>query len=209
MRTKSTNTVQYGPTVTQEMREKLSGHRSVTLWFTGLPSAGKSTLAHALEERLYLIGCRTIVLDGDNVRHRLCSDLGFSRSDRSENIRRVGEVAKLFMESGAIVIAALISPFRHDRETVRQLIGPTDFIEVYCKCSLETCERRDVKNHYHLARLGEIPEFTGITSPYEIPETPDLTIDTENEPIDECVSQLLTHLMALRIAPTLQAARPA
>ena len=206
MHTNSPNTVLYGPRITREMHERLSGHKSMTFWFTGLPGAGKSTLAYALEERLYSIGCRTIVLDGDNLRHRLCSDLGFSKSDRSENIRRVGEVAKLFMESGAIVLAALISPFRNDREMVRQLVGRTDFVEVYCKCSLEACERRDVKNHYQLARLGKIPEFTGISSPYEVPETPDLAIDTENESIDACVRQLMMHLLSRGVVTTAQEA---
>ena len=147
-------------TVTRERRSKLNGHKSIVLWFTGLSGSGKSTLAHAIEEQLYQIGCRTFVLDGDNVRHGLCSDIGFSSADRKENIRRIGETSKLMLESGTIVLTAFISPFQEDRETVRNLMPNGDFIEIYCKASLETCEARDVKGFYKRARAGGINQLS-------------------------------------------------
>lgn len=178
-------------TVTRERREKLNSHRSVVLWLTGLSGSGKSTLAHAVEERLHGMGCRTYVFDGDNVRHGLCSDLGFSKEDRTENIRRIGEMTKLFVDAGVIALTAFISPFRADRHRVRDLLQQEDFIEIYCQCSLEICEQRDVKGHYKKARAGMIKEFTGISSPYEEPEQPELSVDTGTRPIEECVDAVI------------------
>jgi adenylylsulfate kinase len=177
MTTNSTNVVWHHATVTRERREAQNGHKSCVLWFTGLSGAGKSTLAHAVEEQLHQRGCRTFVLDGDNVRHGLSSNLGFSEDDRRENIRRIGEAAKLMMEAGVIAMTAFISPFRSDREAVRKLMPHGDFLEIYCKASLATCESRDVKGLYKKARAGEIKNYTGIDSPYEAPEKPELVID--------------------------------
>ncbi len=193
--TQSSNTVWHHATVTRSRREALNGHKSAILWFTGLSGAGKSTLAHAVEEELFQKGCRTFVFDGDNVRHGLCGDLGFSAHDREENIRRVGEMAKLFIEAGVIALTAFISPFRADREKVRGLVPHGDFIEIYCRCPLEVCESRDVKGLYHRARAGEIKEFTGISSPYEAPENPELVVDTGTEPLATCVAQVVNHLL--------------
>lgn len=197
----SSNVVWHHATVTRSRRETLNGHRGVILWFTGLSGAGKSTIAHALEERLHMMGCRTFVFDGDNVRHGLCGDLGFSVVDRTENIRRVGEMVKLFLDAGVIALTAFISPLRSDRRRVRQLVGEGDFIEVYCRCSLDVCEARDVKGLYKKARAGEIKEFTGISSPYEEPETPELVLDTDKHTLDECVDQLVEYLRKTRVLP--------
>lgn len=191
---KSSNTVWHHATVTRQRRAELNKHHSVLLWFTGLSGAGKSTLAHALEERLYQMGYHTFVLDGDNVRHGLCGDLGFSSEDRVENIRRISEVAKLFVEAGVIVLTAFISPFRADRDKARKLVGE-DFVEIYCNCPLGVCEERDVKGLYRRARMGEIKEFTGISSPYESPEKPEVAVDTGSKSIDECVDQILEYLI--------------
>lgn len=191
---KSSNTVWHHATVTRDRRAELSKHKSVVLWFTGLSGAGKSTIAHAVEEQLHQKGYHTFVLDGDNVRHGLCGDLGFSDADRMENIRRVGEVAKLFVEAGVIVLTAFISPFRADRDKARQLIQG-DFVEIYCDCSLEVCEERDVKGLYRKARAGEIKHFTGISSPYEIPENPELSINTGGKTIEECAAEVLAYLV--------------
>ena len=191
---KSSNTVWHHATITRAHREKLNGHKSVALWFTGLSGSGKSTLAHAVEERLYSMGCRTFVFDGDNVRHGLCSDLGFSPEDRRENIRRIGEMVKLFTEAGVIAMTAFISPFKKDREWVRSLVGKGNFIEIYCDCSIEVCEKRDVKGLYAKARKGEIPEFTGISSPYEAPENPELHLKTDKMTLDECVEAVIRYL---------------
>jgi len=190
-RTTSSNVVWHHATVTRARREAQNGHRGVILWFTGLSGAGKSTLAHAVEEELHRRGCRTFVLDGDNVRHGLCGDLGFSNEDRIENIRRVGEVAKLFMEAGVIVLTAFISPFRSDREHVRGMVEHGDFIEIYCDSSLKICESRDVKGMYKKARAGQIAEFTGISSPYEAPDNPELTVNTGGEELGQCVQKVL------------------
>ncbi|HET8730916.1 MAG TPA: adenylyl-sulfate kinase [Moraxellaceae bacterium] len=179
------------PTVTRAMRERRNGHRAVTLWFTGLSGAGKSTLSHALEQRLFELGCNTFVFDGDNVRHGLCRDLGFSEADRTENIRRIGEVARLANAAGTIALTAFISPFRKDRDLVRASLPEGDFIEVYVKCPLEECERRDVKGLYKKARAGQIAEFTGISSPYEPPENPEVVIDTSRQSLDVSVGQLV------------------
>lgn len=189
----SDNVVWHHATVTRARREDQNGHRGAILWFTGLSGAGKSTLAHEVEEQLHQMGCHTFVLDGDNVRHGLCGDLGFSSEDRVENIRRIGEVAKLFMEAGVIVLTAFISPFRADRDKVRAMVQPGEFVEIYCQCSIELCEERDVKGLYKKARAGEIKHFTGISSPYEAPDKPELAVDTSRT-LDECVQQVLGEL---------------
>lgn len=186
-------------TVTRERRERLNGHRSAILWFTGLSGAGKSTLAHAVEERLHEIGCRTFVFDGDNVRHGLCADLSFSAEDRHENIRRIGEMAKLFMEAGVIALTAFISPFRADRQKVRAMVRAGEFFEIYVKCSLATCENRDVKGLYKKARAGMIPDFTGISSPYEEPLDPEIVVDTERFSLEECVEQVVAILTRMGV----------
>jgi adenylylsulfate kinase len=196
MTTNSTNVVWHHATVTRERREAQNGHKSCVLWFTGLSGAGKSTLAHAVEEQLHQLGCRTFVLDGDNVRHGLSSNLGFSEDDRRENIRRIGEAAKLMMEAGVIAMTAFISPFRADREAVRNLMPHGDFFEIFCKASLETCESRDVKGLYKKARAGEIKNYTGIDSPYEAPEKPELVVDTDALSIEQCVNEVLKLLQA-------------
>lgn len=191
------NIVWHHATISRECREKLNGHKSVVLWFTGLSGAGKSTLAHAVEKELHQRSCRTFVLDGDNIRHGLSSNLGFSDDDRHENIRRVGEAAKLMMEAGVIVLAAFISPFRADREAVRKLLPHGDFFEIYCRASLETCEARDTKGLYKRARAGEIKNYTGIDSLYEAPEKPDLVIDTEKLNLEDSVKNVL-RLLSMR-----------
>jgi len=191
---KTPNTVYHNATVTRERRNQLNGHKSVVIWFTGLSGSGKSTLAHSVEEKLYNLGCRTYVLDGDNVRHGLSSNLSFSDDDRKENIRRIGEAAKLMMESGVIAMTAFISPFKKDRNLVRQLLPQGDFIEIYCNTSLEVCESRDVKGLYKRARAGEIKNYTGIDSPYEEPDDPELVIDTESESLEESVTKVINFL---------------
>lgn len=187
----------HNATVTRDRREAKSRHRSILIWFTGLSGAGKSTIAHAVEEILHERGCRTYAFDGDNVRHGLCRDLGFSAEDRSENIRRIGEMARLFLEAGVISLAAFISPYRKDRAFVQQLVGAQDYIEIYCRCSLEKCEERDVKGLYKRARAGEIKEFTGISAPYEEPEKADLVLTTDTLSVAECAEQVIA-LLATR-----------
>ena len=191
---KSSNITYHQATVTQQRRNKLNKHKSVVLWFTGLSGSGKSTLAHALEEKLFQMDFRTFVLDGDNVRHGLNSNLDFSDADRAENIRRISEVSKLMIEAGLIVMTAFISPFMEDRNEARVLIKNDNFIEIYCKASLETCEKRDVKGLYKRARAGEIKNYTGIDSPYEAPVNPELIIDTDQETLDYSVSKILSYL---------------
>ncbi len=176
---KSTNTVWHKATVTRERREKLNEHKSVILWFTGLSGSGKSTVAHCVEEKLHQLGCKTFVFDGDNVRQGLCGDLGFSDSDRKENLRRIGEMVKLFLEAGTISLTAFISPFKEDRDKIRSMVPAGDYIEIYCRCPISKCEERDVKGLYKKARAGEIPHFTGISSPYEKPENAEIVIDTD------------------------------
>ena len=192
---KSSNTVWHNATVTRERRQKLNNHNSTILWFTGLSGAGKSSLAHAVEEKLHQLNCRTYVLDGDNIRHGLCGDLSFSDSDRQENIRRVGQVAKLFIESGVIVLTAFISPFNNDRSTVRNMVQHGDFIEIYCNTPLDICEKRDTKGLYKKARKGEIKDFTGISSPYEAPAKPDLMLLTGTTPLEQCVNKIIELLV--------------
>lgn len=189
------NVVWHHATVTRQRRELQNAHRGAIIWFTGLSGSGKSTLAHAVEETLHQKGCRTFVLDGDNVRHGLCGDLGFSEAGRVENIRRVGEMAKLFMEAGIIVLTAFISPYLVDRERVRNMVKDGDFIEVYCDAAIEVCESRDVKGMYKKARAGLIGEFTGISSPYEVPESPELDVDTGSMELDFCVNQVVVEMI--------------
>ena len=193
------NTQWHEPTIKRHHREKLNAHKGKILWFTGLSGAGKSTLAHALEEQLHNYGARTYVLDGDNVRKRLCKDLGFSETDRVENIRRIGEVSRLMMDAGLIVMTAFISPFRRDRRIVRKLVKKGDFVEIFCDTSLSICESRDVKGLYEKARAGEIPEFTGISSPYETPENPELIVESGNSTVKECVDEIINFLKGKKI----------
>tara|TARA_B100000470_G_C19680970_1_gene342015 strand:- start:31 stop:621 length:591 start_codon:yes stop_codon:yes gene_type:complete len=188
------NTVWHHATVNRELRNQQNRHKSIILWFTGLSGSGKSTIAHAVEEQLFKQGFRTFVLDGDNVRHGLSSNLGFSEEDRKENIRRVGETAKLMLEAGIITLTAFISPYRQDRERVKIMMPPGDFIEIYCEATLETCERRDVKGYYKKARAGIINNYTGIDSPYEIPDNPELTLNTDNQTLEESVQAVLALL---------------
>lgn len=191
---RSDNTVWHHATVTRARREVLNDHRSAVVWFTGLSGSGKSTLAHFVEEKLHRSGHRTFVFDGDNVRHGLCGDLGFSAADRAENLRRVGEMARLFLDAGVISLAAFISPFRKDRAHVRDIVGADDYIEIYTRCPLEICEERDVKGIYKKARAGEIPEFTGVSSPYEEPLNPDLVVDTGATSLEDGAQQVLALL---------------
>lgn len=200
----STNVVWHHATVTRARREAQNGHRGEIIWFTGLSGSGKSTLAHAVEESLYQRGCRTFVLDGDNVRHGLCGDLSFSAQDRQENIRRIGEVAKLFMEAGVIVLTAFISPYRADRKRVRGMVEHGDFIEIYCDAPIEVCESRDVKGMYKKARTGLIPEFTGISSPYEVPENHEFTVNTGTASLNACVQQVIDEMIRRGFVPPLK-----
>lgn len=188
------NIHQHQSLVQQTDRQQQAGHKSVILWFTGLSGAGKSTLAHAVEKALFEKGCRTYVFDGDNVRHGLCADLGFSANDRQENIRRIGEMSKLFLEAGVIALTAFISPYQSDRDRVRSLVKNGEFIEIYCKASLSVCEQRDVKGLYAKARRGEIKDFTGISSPYEAPLSPEFILDTGAESLEDCVNKVVNYL---------------
>lgn len=198
---KSANVVWHKPTVTRELREKRHGHKSFVLWFTGLSGSGKSTLAHAVEQSLHDAGVSTFVFDGDNVRHGLCSDLTFSEEDRKENIRRIGEMTKLFVEGGVVAMTAFISPFREERERVRGLFPHGDFIEVYCNCALDVCEQRDVKGLYAKARAGIIPNYTGISSPYEAPERAEIVISTDKQTLESSVADVLGYLRERGLLP--------
>jgi len=187
----NSNIIWHDSTVTREHRNQQNKHKSIVLWFTGLSGSGKSTLAHAVEEKLYQIGCRTIVLDGDNVRHGLCDDLTFTDSDRTENMRRIGELSKLFIEAGVITLTAFISPFKQDREKVRNLVSHDDFLEVFVDCSIEVCQERDVKGMYKRAMAGEILNFTGISSPYEAHNNAELVIKTDDKTLEESVNEVM------------------
>lgn len=193
---KSTNITWHQADIVREDRERMNGHKAVVIWFTGLSGSGKSTLAHAVESALHAQGCRTYVLDGDNVRHGLNKNLGFSPEDREENIRRIGEVAKLFTDAGVIAMTAFISPYRKDRDLARALLEEGRFVEVYVKCALEVCEGRDVKGLYAKARAGKIPEFTGISAPYEEPLHPEVVVDTAAESVEESAAKVLDYLRA-------------
>jgi adenylylsulfate kinase len=191
---KATNIVWHQGAVTREDREKVNGHKGATVWLTGLSGSGKSTIAVDLEKRLWERGVRAYILDGDNIRHGLNKNLGFSPEDRTENIRRIGEVAKLFTEAGIVALTAFISPYRADRDQVRGLMKAGDFVEVHVDCPVEVCEQRDVKGLYKKARAGEIKEFTGISAPYEAPEKAELTIDTSGQSVEESARQILAYL---------------
>ena len=191
---KSTNITWHQADITREDRERQNGHRAVTLWFTGLSGSGKSTLAHAVENALFEQGCRTYVLDGDNIRHGLNRNLGFSPEDREENIRRIGEVAKLFNDAGVIALTAFISPYRADRDKARAIAAEGSFMEIYVACDLAVCEERDPKGLYKKARAGEIKEFTGISAPYEEPAAAELVVDTGKETLEESTAKVLAML---------------
>lgn len=197
----ATNIVWHHSSVNRAARAHQRGHRSAILWFTGLSGAGKSTLANAVNSALFEQGLACYVLDGDNVRHGLCADLGFSDADREENIRRIGEVAKLFLDAGVVVLTAFVSPFQADRARARALVEGGDFIEVHCAADLGVCEERDTKGLYAKARAGEIKEFTGISSPYEEPEAPELRIDTGSQSLDDSVAQVLAYLTQQGVIP--------
>ncbi len=191
---RSTNITWHHGQVARKDRERLLGQRGATVWLTGLSGSGKSTIAVAAEAALVARGRLAYVLDGDNVRHGLNKNLGFSPEDRTENIRRIGEVAKLFTDAGVLVFTSFISPYRADRDRVRALFTPGDFVEVYVAASLETCESRDVKGLYQKARRGEIPEFTGISAPYEAPGSPELVLDTNQKTVEGSVGELVAYL---------------
>jgi len=191
---KSKNIVWHHATITKEDREKLFSQKGVVIWFTGLSGSGKSTLANEVEAALFERGCHTYILDGDNIRHGLNKDIGFSPKDREENIRRIGEVAHLFAQAGVIVMTAFISPYLADREMARKLNKEGEFIEIYCRCALEECERRDTKGLYKKARAGEVKEFTGISAPYEEPAQPELILDTDKESLKESAGNVLAYL---------------
>ena len=191
---KSTNITWHEGQVTRQDREKQLGQRGCTIWLTGLSGSGKSTIAVAAEKALADRGRLTYILDGDNIRHGLNANLGFSPEDRTENIRRIGQVSRLFTDAGVIVFTSFISPYRADRDAVREIMGEGDFIEAYVQASVETCEGRDVKGLYKKARAGEIPEFTGISAPYEEPNAPEVVLDTNQQSVDESVATLIAHL---------------
>ena len=192
--TNSGNIKWHNLTIDRNELEKMRGHKGMVLWFTGLSGSGKSTLANALNEVLHRDGLSAYILDGDNIRHGLCKDLGFSDKDREENIRRIGEVANLFMNAGIITITAFVSPFIRDRNKVREIIGSKDFIEVYCAADIDVCEKRDTKGLYKKARLGDIKNFTGISSPYEAPENPEIIVDTGALDLKGSVEKIINYL---------------
>ncbi len=192
--TKATNIVWHEGHVSRQERESLLGQRGVIVWLTGLPSSGKSTIAFTAEHALVAKGNLAYVLDGDNIRHGLNKNLGFSADDRTENIRRIGEVAKLFCDAGFVTLTAFISPYKADRDNVRELLEPGEFIEIFVDASLATCEARDPKGLYKKARAGEIKGFTGIDDPYEAPENPEITLDADNKGIDELADEVIAYL---------------
>ncbi|WP_276574108.1 adenylyl-sulfate kinase [Vibrio sp. CyArs1] len=196
---KSSDVVWHKASVSSNERTKLNGHKAVVLWYTGLSGSGKSTVANAVDRKLYELGVKTYVLDGDNVRHGLNGDLGFADADRVENIRRVGEVAKLFVDAGVLVSTAFISPFTEDRTLVKELLPEGQFLEVFIDTPLEVCEQRDPKGLYKKARAGEIKNFTGIDSTYEAPESPDICVKTADKSIEECADFIVAHLQAMKI----------
>ena len=191
---KSTNITWHAGQVSRQDREKLLGQRGCTIWLTGLSGSGKSTIAVAAEKALAQKGRLTYILDGDNIRHGLNANLGFSPADRTENIRRIGEVSKLFTDAGIIVFTSFISPYRADRDAVRKIMGEGDFIEAWVQASVDTCESRDVKGLYKKARAGEIKDFTGISAPYEEPLKPEVVLDTNGQTVDQSVATLVAYL---------------
>ena len=192
---KTREVVWHQPAVTVDDRRELYDFRSCVIWFTGLPAAGKSTVANALNERFHRMGVMSYVLDGDNIRHGLNKDLGFGPEDRKENIRRIGEVAHLFVDAGLVAMTAFISPYREDRHSARCLVEEGEFVEVYVKCALEECERRDPKGMYKKARSGTIKDFTGISAPYEHPERPELILETDKMTVKDCIDEILDYLV--------------
>ncbi|MCB0115993.1 MAG: adenylyl-sulfate kinase [Caldilineaceae bacterium] len=198
-RRQSTNVTWEQTGITRPMREELNGHRAAVLWFTGLSGSGKSTIAKALERRLFALGCRTFFLDGDNLRHGLNGDLGFSPEDRKENIRRAAEVAKLAFAHGNLVLASFISPYQSERDFARTLLPEGRFFEIYVKCDLEVLKRRDPKGLYAKALVGEIKEFTGVSAPYEEPAQPDILLESDLQTVDEIVEQILARLLRLNV----------
>lgn len=191
---KATNVTWHDHAVPSDERQKLNGHKGAVLWFTGLSGCGKSTVANAVDRLLHDRGIHTYVLDGDNVRQGLNKNLGFSPEDRTENIRRIGEVSKLFCDSGTLVLTAFISPYKADRDQVREILQPGQFLEVYVNASLETCEKRDPKGLYKKARAGEIKGFTGIDAPYEAPEKGEIELDSDSKGIEELANEIVAHL---------------
>tara|TARA_B100000029_G_scaffold503428_1_gene580304 strand:- start:2771 stop:3409 length:639 start_codon:yes stop_codon:yes gene_type:complete len=196
---KSSNIIWHQASVSRDAISQKRGHKSAILWFTGLSGSGKSTLANAVNVALFQRDMSTYVLDGDNVRHGLCKDLGFSDVDREENIRRISEVSKLFLDAGVIVLTAFVSPFCRDRAKARSLVDSGDFVEIYCSADLQTCEKRDTKGLYAKARSGEVKDFTGISSPYEEPQDPELRIDTGLIELDTCVETVINKLVDMNI----------
>ena len=198
---KATNITWHEANVVQKDREQLLNQKGCVIWFTGLSGSGKSTLALEVESKLYQRGHLTYVLDGDNIRHGLNKNLGFSPEDREENIRRIGEVAKLFADAGVIAMTAFISPYRADRDNARDLLDDGRFVEVFVDCPLEVCESRDTKGLYQKARAGEIKEFTGISAPYETPNQPELTVNTDNQNLEECTERVIALLTSKGLIP--------
>ncbi|MEQ9402622.1 MAG: adenylyl-sulfate kinase [Cyclobacteriaceae bacterium] len=188
------NIVPHDHVITPQDRIEKNGYRPLLLWFTGLSGSGKSTLASGLEAYFHKNGCNTFILDGDNIRSGLNKDLDFSEESRKENIRRIAEVAKLFLDAGVIVLTAFISPFKEDRAFAKELVGSDNFFEIHVDCPLEVCEKRDVKGLYKKARSGKIKHFTGIDSPFEIPTNPNLVVDTMNTSLEFCLKQLVQHI---------------
>ncbi len=201
----STNITWHHPLIGRSDREERNRHKGVVVWLTGLPSSGKSTLALEVERILFERGCNSYVLDGDNVRHGLNKDLGFSPEARTENIRRIGEVAHLFTDAGIIVLTAFISPYREDRDVARAMNEPGRFFEVFCKCSLSECERRDPKGLYKRARKGEISQFTGVDAPYEEPGSPEIIVETDKHDVTECTQLIISYLEEQDVIPCTQA----
>ena len=193
---KATNITWHHHHITREEREKLAGHRGMVLWFTGLSASGKSTVANMVDELLFQRGYRSYVLDGDNIRHGLNKNLGFSAEDRAENIRRIGEVAKLFAEAGTIAITCFISPYRRDRDAARAINAPGTFFEIFVDCPIELCEQRDPKGLYKKARAGQLKGFTGIDDPYEAPPTPELLLDASSKSAEELAVEVVSYLEA-------------
>ncbi|WP_257009152.1 adenylyl-sulfate kinase [Bacillus sp. 7884-1] len=201
-KSQATNITWHDPSITKKDRREQNGHKSFILWFTGLSGSGKSTLANEIAKRLFDRKIRNYILDGDNIRFGLNKDLGFSKEDRQENIRRIGEVSKLFVDSGQVVLAAFISPFQRDRDQVRQLVEKNEFIEVFVNCPLDVCEKRDPKGLYQKLREGKIKEFSGVDSVYEEPVNPELIIDTNKYSIQECVALVIKYLEEKQLIET-------
>ncbi|MBM9613213.1 adenylyl-sulfate kinase [Desulfobulbus rhabdoformis] len=187
----SPNAILYRGNITQQHREKLLGQKGLALWFTGLSGSGKSTIAHAVEDRLHALSHLTYVFDGDNVRHGLCGDLSFSTEARAENNRRIAEMLRLFLDAGIICLAAFISPMRADRQRIRDIVGEEKLLEIFVHCPVAECERRDVKGLYKLARAGKIKNYTGISAPYEEPQNAALVLETHEETVEDCVEKVL------------------